>query len=222
MRHAQDGGLTAERRELHRHIRYEPGERFTRGEKTAVTARDLRVSERPVQRCRRAWRESGTDAPASAGPSKLPKPCDGQFAELEKELTLAPAEHGREDQRWTAARTRAVTAVRFKTHCSMAAVWQLPHRHGWSWQSPARRALQHDEHADGPRKNNVGPQVERLPRHPEPSPSSTTTPGSRRHPRPPAPGAGADTRPSCGFETAPDATGRSRRCAATRRASPPG
>ncbi|MEU9918910.1 winged helix-turn-helix domain-containing protein [Streptomyces sp. NPDC051001] len=31
--------------------------------------------------------------------------------------------------------------------CSMAAVWRLLHRHGWSWQSSARRALEGDEHA---------------------------------------------------------------------------
>ncbi|MET9462597.1 winged helix-turn-helix domain-containing protein [Streptomyces canus] len=30
---------------------------------------------------------------------------------------------------------------------SMAAVWRLMHRHGWSWQSPARRALERIEHA---------------------------------------------------------------------------
>ncbi len=41
MRYAQGGGLTAERREFREHIRYEAGERFTRGEKTAVIARDL-------------------------------------------------------------------------------------------------------------------------------------------------------------------------------------
>ncbi|WTF11365.1 winged helix-turn-helix domain-containing protein [Streptomyces sp. NBC_01613] len=33
-------------------------------------------------------------------------------------------------------------AVRFQIDCSMAAVWRLLHRHGWSWQSPARRALE--------------------------------------------------------------------------------
>ncbi|MFE9446602.1 winged helix-turn-helix domain-containing protein [Streptomyces sp. NPDC006602] len=29
----------------------------------------------------------------------------------------------------------------------MAAVWRLLHRHGWSWQSPARRPVERDEHA---------------------------------------------------------------------------
>ncbi|MET8102333.1 winged helix-turn-helix domain-containing protein [Streptomyces sp. NPDC005236] len=31
--------------------------------------------------------------------------------------------------------------------CSIAGIWRLHHRHGWSRQSPARRALERDEHA---------------------------------------------------------------------------
>ncbi|MFG2794923.1 winged helix-turn-helix domain-containing protein [Streptomyces sp. NPDC048419] len=82
------------------------------------------------------------DALASAGPAKLPKACDGQFAELEKELALGPADHGWEDQRWTLPRVRALIAWKFGIDCSSVAVWRLLHRHGWSWPSPARRALE--------------------------------------------------------------------------------
>ncbi|MFE2719773.1 helix-turn-helix domain-containing protein [Streptomyces mirabilis] len=69
MRYAQGGGLTTERRFRER-IRYEAGERFARGEKIALIAEDLRVSERPVERWRRAWREGGMAALASAGPAE--------------------------------------------------------------------------------------------------------------------------------------------------------
>ncbi|MFC4467796.1 helix-turn-helix domain-containing protein [Streptomyces xiangluensis] len=102
--------MPAEWRQLREWIRYEACERFARGEKTAVIAKDLRVSERSVERWRRAWREGGMDALASTGPPKLPKLSDGQFAELEKELALGPAEHGWEDQRWTLARIRVLVA----------------------------------------------------------------------------------------------------------------
>ena len=152
--------MTAERREFRERIRYEAGERFRRGEKTAVIARDLRVSERSVERWRRAWQEGGMDALASTGPATVPKLSDGQFAELEQELALGPAEHGWDDQRWTVARIRAVIAVRFDIDCSMAAVLRLLHRHGWSWQSPARRALERDEHTVELWKKDVWPQVE--------------------------------------------------------------
>jgi len=160
MRYAQGGGLTAERRRFRERIRFEAGERFARGERTAVIAKDLRVSERSVERWRRAWWQGGMDALASTGPPKLPKLSDGQFAELEKELALGPAEHGWEDQRWTLARIRAVIARKFHIDCSSASVWRLMHRHGWSWQSPARRAMERDEHAVELWKKDVWPQVE--------------------------------------------------------------
>ncbi|MGW3174672.1 IS630 family transposase [Streptomyces sp. NPDC001153] len=147
MRYAQGGGLTPERRHCRERIRYEAGERFTRGERTAVIAKDLRVSERSVERWRRAWRKGGVDALASAGPPKLPKLSNGQFAKLEQELAAEPAAHGWEDQRWTLARTRVLIARKFRLDCSSAAVWRLLHRHGWSWQCPARRALERDEQA---------------------------------------------------------------------------
>ncbi|GGU41258.1 hypothetical protein GCM10010289_72700 [Streptomyces violascens] len=46
MRYAQGGGLTAERQRFREGIRRKAGERFARGERTAVIAKDLRVSER--------------------------------------------------------------------------------------------------------------------------------------------------------------------------------
>lgn len=117
MRYAQGGGPTAERRHFRERIRYEAGERFVRGERTAVIAKDLRVSERSVERWRRAWREGGRDALASAGPPKLPKLSDEQFAELEQELAVGPAVHGWEDQRWTLARIRVLIARKFRLEC---------------------------------------------------------------------------------------------------------
>lgn len=54
--------MTAERRQFRERIRCEAGERFTRDEKNVVIAKDLRVSERSVERWRRAWREGGMEA----------------------------------------------------------------------------------------------------------------------------------------------------------------
>jgi putative transposase len=179
MRYAQNGGLTAGRRQFRERIRYEAGERFTRGERTAVIARDLRVRERSVERRRRAWREGEMDALASAGPPKLPKLSDDQFAKLDKELALGPAEHDREDLRWTVARIRVLIAFRFRIDCSMAAVWRRLHRHGWSWQSPTRRAMERDEHAVELWKKDVWPPGGTTAAALGPLSSSRTRPGSR-------------------------------------------
>jgi putative transposase len=103
MRYAQGGGLTAERRRARERLRREAAERFTRGEKNSLIAKDLRVTERSVERWRRAWREGGTEGLASLGSPGRPRLNDAQFAVLEGELAKGPTAHGWKDQRWTLA-----------------------------------------------------------------------------------------------------------------------
>ncbi|MFE1833968.1 winged helix-turn-helix domain-containing protein [Streptomyces sviceus] len=66
----------------------------------------------------------------------------------------------REDQRWTPARIRVLIAWKFSLDCSSAGVWRLLHRHRWCRQSPARRALERDEHAVDLWKKDVWPQAD--------------------------------------------------------------
>ncbi|MFJ7280715.1 winged helix-turn-helix domain-containing protein [Kitasatospora sp. NPDC098663] len=182
MRYAQGGGLTAERRAFREQVRLEAGTRFEAGEKTASIARDLRVSERSVERWRRSWREGGADALRSAGPASVPKLSAAQFVELEAELGKGPAAHGFEDQRWTLVRVQAVIGRRFRMRLSIATVWRLLKRHGWSWQAPARRALERDERDERAVelwKQEVWPRVKAPRRRSEPGSSSRTRPGSR-------------------------------------------
>ncbi|WP_455753528.1 IS630 family transposase [Streptomyces lavendulae] len=147
MRYPEGGGLTAERRAFREGIRLQAGVRFAAGEKTAVIARDLRVSVRSVERWRRAWREGGMEGLRSAGPANSPIVTDAQFAVLEEELGKGPSAHGFDDERWTLARVQTVIRRRLRVSLSVATVWRLLKRHGWSWQAPARRALERDEHA---------------------------------------------------------------------------
>ncbi|MER5200735.1 winged helix-turn-helix domain-containing protein [Streptomyces sp. NPDC002884] len=63
--------------------------------------------------------------------------------------------------------------------CPITGVWRLLHRHGWSWQSPAHRALERDEHAVGLWKKDVWPQVEAPRRRSGPTSPSRTRPDSR-------------------------------------------
>ncbi|MET8630328.1 winged helix-turn-helix domain-containing protein [Kitasatospora sp. NPDC004669] len=141
MRHAQGGGLTAERQAFREQVRLEAAARFEAGEKTSAIARDLRVSERSVERWRRSWREGGPEALCSSGPASVPKLSAARFAELEEELGKGPGAHGFEDQCWTRGRVQAVIGRRFRIRLSIATVWRLLKRNGWSWQAPARRTL---------------------------------------------------------------------------------
>ncbi|MFG3590144.1 winged helix-turn-helix domain-containing protein [Streptomyces sp. NPDC047990] len=62
---------------------------------------------------------------------------------------------------------------------SMATVWRLLKRHGWSWQAPARRALERDEHAVELWKREIWPRVKASRRRPGAGSSSRTRPDSR-------------------------------------------
>ncbi|WP_422664573.1 winged helix-turn-helix domain-containing protein, partial [Streptomyces sp.] len=54
--------------------------------------------------------------------------------------------------------------------------WRLLHRHGWSWQCPARRAVERDEGTVGLWKKDVWPQAERRRRRSGPASSLRTRP----------------------------------------------
>ncbi|WP_443067331.1 IS630 family transposase [Streptomyces sp. NBC_01426] len=157
MRYPEGGGLTAERRAFREGIRLQAGERFAAGEKTVVIAKDLRVSVRSVERWRRAWREGGIEALRSTGPANSPTVTDAQFSLLEEELGKGPSAHGFEDERWTLVRVQTVIRRRLRVSLSVATVWRLLKRHGWSWQAPARRALERDEHTVEVEEGGVAP-----------------------------------------------------------------
>ncbi|WP_282691702.1 winged helix-turn-helix domain-containing protein [Streptomyces sp. CC208A] len=179
MRYPEGGGLTAERRAFREGIRLQAGVRFAAGDKTAVIAKELRVSVRSVERWRRAWREGGLEALRSVGPANSPVVTDAQFAVLEEELGKGPSAHGFDDERWTLARVQTVIRRRLRVNVSVATVWRLLKRHGWSWQAPARRALERDEHAVELWKKEVWPRVKGPRRQPGPGSSSRTRPDSR-------------------------------------------
>ncbi|MFJ8825569.1 winged helix-turn-helix domain-containing protein [Streptomyces sp. NPDC102467] len=179
MRYAQGGGLTAERRRAREQLRRQAAERFARGEKNSLIARGLRVTERSVERWRRAWREGGAEGLTSRGSPGRPKLTDAQFAVLEQELARGPVAHGWKDQRWTLERVKTVIGRRFHVTVSVAAVWRLLKSHGWSWQAPARRALERNEDAVMLWKKQVWPEVEASRRRSGSGSSSRTRPVSR-------------------------------------------
>ncbi|MFJ5774695.1 winged helix-turn-helix domain-containing protein [Streptomyces sp. NPDC093094] len=143
-----------------------------------MIAKDLRVSVRSVERRGRAWREGGTEALRSAGPANSPTVTDAQFAVLEEELGKGPVAHGFDDERRTPARVQTMIRRRLRVSLSVATVWRLLKRHGWSWQAPARRALERDEHAVELWKKEVRPRVKGSRRRVEPGSSSRTKPDS--------------------------------------------
>ncbi|MFD3940568.1 winged helix-turn-helix domain-containing protein [Streptomyces sp. NPDC058611] len=91
--------------------------------------------------------------PSQSGPgSRVP--------DHEEELGKGPSAHGFEDERWTLVRVQTVIRRRrLRLSLSVATVWRLLKRHDWSWQAPARRALERDEQAVELWKMEVWPKV---------------------------------------------------------------
>ena len=128
-------------------MRLEAAERFAAGDESALIAKDLRVHVRSVQRWRRAWSEEGQAGLVSKGPVSRAILSDELFAVLELELDKGPVAHGRPDQTWTPARITTLIGRRFHKSYTPRGVAVLFHRHGWSHQVPARRALERDDEA---------------------------------------------------------------------------
>ncbi|NEB51927.1 helix-turn-helix domain-containing protein [Streptomyces griseus] len=145
MRYAQGGGLTDAGRAARERVRLQAVERFEDGQKNREIAAALRVSERSVERWRRQWRERGEAGVLSKGSPGRPRLSEAQITRLERELERGPLAHGWADQRWTLARIKTLIGRLFHVSYTVVGTWLLLKRHGWSWQQPARRAIERDE-----------------------------------------------------------------------------
>ncbi|MGW7824580.1 IS630 family transposase [Streptomyces puniciscabiei] len=158
MRYAQGGGLTDAERGKREQLRLQAVERFETRHKNAEVAAALRVSVRPVERWRRAWREQGEAGLLSKGSPGRSKLGETQVARLERELERGPLAHGWADQRWMLARIKTLIGRLFHVSYTVEGTWQLLKRHGWSWQQPARRAIERDDDAvEGLEEGDLAP-----------------------------------------------------------------
>jgi transposase len=179
MRYAQGGGLTAEGRRRRELVRLAAVERFERCAAVADIAAELRVSERSVQRWRRAWQAGGPPGLASKGQAARCRLSGDQLAELDRVLDAGPAAAGWEDQRWTLARIRDLIAARFTVQYTIPGTWYLLRRRGWTCQLGARRATERDDGAIEVWKKETWPRVKGLRRPWAAGSSSRTRPASR-------------------------------------------
>uniref|UniRef100_UPI003570C46B winged helix-turn-helix domain-containing protein n=1 Tax=Streptomyces avidinii TaxID=1895 RepID=UPI003570C46B len=54
-------------------------------------------------------------------------------------------------------------------------MWRLLERHGWSWQAPARRALERDESNSGPTSSTAASPPPAWPSHHRPHPENLSS-----------------------------------------------
>jgi transposase len=179
MRYAQGGGLTAEGRRRREIVRLAAVEMFERRALVADIAAELRVSERSVQRWRRAWEAGGAPGLASKGQAARCRLSRDQLAKLDRVLDAGPAASGWADQRWTLARIGDLIAARFGVRYTIPGVWYLLRRRGWSCQLGARRAVERDDGAIEVWRKEAWPGVKEPRRPSAPGSSSRTRPASR-------------------------------------------
>ena len=86
--------MTAEGRRRRELVRLAAVERFERRAPVAEIAVELRVSERSVQRWRRAWEAGGATGVASRGQAARCRLGGDQLAELDRVLDAGPAASG--------------------------------------------------------------------------------------------------------------------------------
>ena len=161
MRYAQRGGYTPAGQQRRERLRLEAAGRFARGDAIKEIARDLRVTEGPVRRWQKAWRDGGAEELRSRGPVPWEKLSPQQWARLELELRKGPLAHGfAGDQRWTLGRIKTLTGRLFRVGYTPEGVWKLLRRHGWSCQVPVRQAPERDEQAIAVWKDQVWPDIQ--------------------------------------------------------------
>ena len=122
---------------------------FEQGVRPAEIARQVGVGHQTVSDWRTVWRQAGRAGLRAAGRAgRLPKLSRDQLAQVKAALAEGPEANGYTTDLWTLARVAAViervSGVAYHPHH----VWRiLREQLGWSWQRPARRAVERNDAA---------------------------------------------------------------------------
>ena len=122
---------------------------FERDVIPAEVARKVGVSHQIVSDWRKAWRQGGRAALRSAGRAgRKPKLSDGQLAAVEEALLKGAEASGYANDLWTLPRAAEVIARLTGVSYHPGHVWYvLRDQLDWTWQRPARRAVERDDEA---------------------------------------------------------------------------
>ncbi len=115
----------------------------------AEIARQVGVSHQIVSDWRKAWRQGGRDALRSAGRAgRKPKLSDDQLERVRSALLDGAEANGYATDVWTLARVAEVIERLTGVSYHPGHVWYvLRDQLGWTWQRPARRAVERNDAA---------------------------------------------------------------------------
>jgi transposase len=131
----------------------------------AEIARQVGVSHQIVSDWRKAWRQGGREALRSAGRAgRKPKLTEAQLAVVEDALTSGAEANGYANALWTLPRVAEVIARVTGVVYHPGHVWYvLRDQLDWSWQRPARRAVERDDEAIRQWVRKRWPQLKKAP-----------------------------------------------------------
>ena len=160
--------------------RLRAAELFAHGHTQAEVARRLEVSAQAVSVWHARWKEGGTEALRSRGPSgPAPRLSDAQLATIEQALVEGATANGFVGELWTLDRVAVVIERLTGVQHHPGHVWALlRHRLGWTVQRPRRRAAERDQAAIDRWVKERWPQILQTPNGAEPVWSSSTSPRS--------------------------------------------
>lgn len=147
-----------------RQRRMEAGTLFAQGESQAEVARQLKVSRQSVSRWWKSWSKKGK--PGLQGSDRTGRPqklSDGELKKIAEKLVKGPRSNGFDADLWTLARMRKLIESITGKHYTLAGVWYVLRRIGWSAQRPAKRAKQRDEKAVAAWLKHTWPTVKKTP-----------------------------------------------------------
>ena len=145
--------------------RLQAADLFRRGVMPAEIARQLGVSHQVVSEWRKAWREGGRAALRSAGRvGRLAKLSTAQLAKVEKAFTKGAEANGYVADVWTLPRVAEVIERLTGVAYHPGYVWYILRKQlRWSWQRPARKAVERNDAAIQQWVEQRWPQLEKGP-----------------------------------------------------------
>jgi transposase len=131
----------------------------------AEIARQVGVSHQIVSEWRTAWRQGGCDALRSAGRAgRKPKLSGDQLERVRQALLEGAGVHGYVTDLWTLSRVAEVIERLTGVCYHPGHVWYvLRDQLGWTWQRPARRAVERNDEAIHRWVTKRWPQVKKQP-----------------------------------------------------------
>jgi transposase len=119
---------------------------FAKGVRPAEVARELGVSRQSATAWHQAWKEEGVRGLRQAERTgRPPLLTDQELKDVQRALLKGPAAYGWKTELWTLERVAVVIAITTGIRYHVGHVWRILRQLGWSWQKPARRAIERDE-----------------------------------------------------------------------------